>query len=52
MAPFEAARMALGVEITLRGDADKWIRVVELTDRPPTRLRPGIFEFRPMGRRS
>ncbi len=51
MAPFEAARNALGVEVTLRGDADKWIRVVELTDKPPTRLRPGVFEFRSVGRR-
>ncbi|CDX59081.1 hypothetical protein MPL1032_250046 [Mesorhizobium plurifarium] len=52
MAPFEAARKALGVEVTLRGVADKWIRVVELTDKPPTRLRPGVFEFRAVGRKS
>ncbi|RUU50944.1 hypothetical protein [Mesorhizobium sp. M2C.T.Ca.TU.002.02.1.1] len=52
MAPFEAAQKVLGVQVTLRGDADKWIRVVELTDRPPTRLRPGVFEFRAVGRRS
>ncbi|TPL40191.1 hypothetical protein [Mesorhizobium sp. B2-4-6] len=49
MAPFEAARKALGVEVTLRGDAAKWIRVVELTDKPPTRLRPGVFAFRVVG---
>lgn len=47
MAPFEAARKALGVEVTLRGDAAKWIRVVELT-----RLRPGVFGFKVVGRRS
>ena len=52
MAPYEAARKALGVEVTLRGDADKWIRVVELTDKPPTRLRPGVFEFKVVGRRN
>ncbi|TPK96076.1 MULTISPECIES: hypothetical protein [unclassified Mesorhizobium] len=39
MAPVEAARKALGVEATLRGNAAKWIRVVELTDKPPTLLR-------------
>jgi hypothetical protein len=49
-APFEAAREALGVEVTLRGDAQRWIRVVEQTDKPPTRLRPGVFEFRAIGR--
>ncbi|TPI14121.1 hypothetical protein FJW06_12545 [Mesorhizobium sp. B4-1-3] len=45
-APFEAARKAHGVVVTLRGDADKWVRVVELTDRLPTRLRPGVLEFK------
>jgi hypothetical protein len=50
MAPFEAARKALGVEVTLRAGADRWIRVVEMTDRPLTRLRPGVFEFRVVGR--
>ncbi|MDX8526332.1 hypothetical protein RFM68_17670 [Mesorhizobium sp. MSK_1335] len=52
MAPYEAAQKALSVEVTLRGDAEKWIRVVELTGRPPTRLRPGTFEFRAVGRRT
>lgn len=53
MAPFEAAQKVLGVQVTLRGDADnKWIRVVELTDKPPTRLRPGVFEFKVVGHRS
>ena len=52
MAPYEAARKALGVEVTLRAGADRWIRVVELTDRSPTRLRPGVFEFRVVGRTS
>ena len=43
-------REALGVEVTLRGDAQRWIRVFEQTDKPPTRLRPGVFEFRAIGR--
>ncbi|RWL42103.1 MAG: hypothetical protein EOR60_27160 [Mesorhizobium sp.] len=51
MAAFEAAQKALGDEVTLRGGAGKWVRVVELTDKPPTRLRPGVFEFRIVGRK-
>lgn len=49
LAPYEAARKVLGVEVTLRSGAQKWVRVVELTDRPPTRLRPGVFEFKAVG---
>lgn len=44
--PFEAAEKALGRRVTLRGGADKWIRVTELTDNRPTRLRPGVFEYK------
>lgn len=51
LAPFEAAQKALGAAVTLRGEAEQWIRVVELTDKPPTRLRPGTFEFRALGRK-
>ena len=48
--PFEAAEVALGVAVTLRGDADKWIRVVDLAaQQQPTRLRPASFEFKPAG---
>ncbi|TGQ12472.1 MULTISPECIES: hypothetical protein [unclassified Mesorhizobium] len=45
MAAFEAAQKALGAEVTLRGGAGKWVRVVELTDKPPTRLRPASSSF-------
>ena len=51
MAAFKAAQKALGAEVTLRGGAGKWIRVVELNDKPPTRLHPGVFEFRIVGRK-
>lgn len=41
--PFQAAERALGRRVTLRGAADElWIRVTELTDNRPTRLRPGV----------
>jgi hypothetical protein len=49
--PFQAAEVALGMQVTLRGDADKWIRVIELTDMPTTRLRPLIYEFRAIGKK-
>ncbi|CDX40388.1 hypothetical protein MPLSOD_40416 [Mesorhizobium sp. SOD10] len=50
--PFEAAEKALGQKITLRAGADKWVRVVDLTERPqPVRLRPAIFEFKAIGHR-
>ncbi|CDX40059.1 hypothetical protein MPLSOD_40305 [Mesorhizobium sp. SOD10] len=34
---------------TLRAGPNRRTRVVELTDRPPTWLRPGPFEFRVVG---
>ncbi|MGX8008305.1 hypothetical protein ACVDG8_004445 [Mesorhizobium sp. ORM8.1] len=50
--PFEAAEKALGLKVTLRGGADTWVRVVDLTERNrPVRLRPQIFEFRAIGQR-
>ena len=50
--PFEAAERALGLKVTLRAGADRWVRVVDLTDRPrPVRLRPDTFEFKAIGRR-
>ncbi|MBZ9986600.1 hypothetical protein LB572_05760 [Mesorhizobium sp. BH1-1-5] len=50
--PFEAAERALGQKVTLRAGADRWVRVVDLTERPrPVRLRPTIFEFKAIGQR-
>jgi hypothetical protein len=50
--PFEAAERALGLKVTLRAGADRWVRVVDLTARPrPVRLRPATFEFKAIGRR-
>lgn len=50
--PFEAAERALGLKVTLRAGADRWVRVVDLTERPrPVRLRPATFEFKAIGRR-
>ena len=50
--PFEAAENALGLKVTLRAGADRWIRVVDLTERPrPLRLRPATFEFKAVGQR-
>ncbi|TPI12739.1 hypothetical protein FJW06_16250 [Mesorhizobium sp. B4-1-3] len=50
--PFEAAEKALGQKVTLRAGADRWVRVVDFTERPrPLRLRPAVFEFRAIGRR-
>ena len=43
--PFEAAEKALGLKVTLRGEATKWVRAVELIDNKPTRL----FEYRALG---
>jgi|GEM_PF-1463908 len=51
--PFEAAEKALGLKVTLRAGANRWIRVVDLTQRPrPVRLRPETFEFKAIGQRS
>jgi hypothetical protein len=44
--PFGAAEKVIGRKVTLRGDACKWIRVVDLTDKVPTRRRPSIYEYR------
>jgi hypothetical protein len=44
--PFEAAGKALGRRVTLRGSADKWIRVTEMTGNQPTRVPPGVFEYK------
>lgn len=44
--PFEAAEKALGRKVTLRRGAAKWVRVIDLGNKSPTRLRPSIFEFR------
>jgi hypothetical protein len=50
--PFEAAEKALGQKVTLRAGADRWVRVVDLTERPrPVRLRPTTFEFKAIGQR-
>jgi hypothetical protein len=50
--PFEAAERALGQKVTLRAGADRWVRVVDLTERPrPVRLRPTTFEFKAIGQR-
>lgn len=50
--PFEAAEKALGQKVTLRAGADRWVRVVDLTERPrPVRLRPSTFEFKAIGPR-
>jgi len=50
--PFEAAERALGLKVTLRAGADRWVRVVDLTERPRlVRLRPATFEFKAIGRR-
>ena len=50
--PFEVAEKALGLKVTLRADADRWVRVVDLTERPrPVRLRPATFEFKAIGQR-
>ncbi|TSE11635.1 hypothetical protein C1D09_013370 [Mesorhizobium intechi] len=49
--PFQAAENALGTQVTLRGDAQEWIRVVELTETPSTRLRPNFYEFKTIGRK-
>lgn len=49
--PFEAAEIALGVAVTLRGNGDAWIRVVDLAaQKQPTRLRPASFEFKSVGK--
>lgn len=47
--PFEAAEKALGRKVTLRGGASKWVRVTELSNKAPTRLRPSVFEFKALG---
>jgi len=50
--PFEAAERALGQKVTLRAGAERWVRVVDLTERPrPVRLRPTTFEFKAIGQR-
>ena len=50
--PFEAAEKALGQKVTLRAGADRWVRVVDLTERlRPVRLRPSTFEFKAIGKR-
>jgi len=50
--PFEAAEKALGLKVTLRAGADRWVRVVDLTERlRPVRLRPTTFEFKAIGQR-
>jgi len=48
--PFGAAEKVVGGKVTLRGDACKWIRVVDLTDKVPTRLRPSVYEYKALGR--
>ncbi|MGX5848821.1 hypothetical protein ACWGTO_17260 [Mesorhizobium sp. PL10] len=48
--PFGAAEKVIGRKVTLRGDAGKWIRVVDLTDRVPTRRRPSTYEYRALAR--
>ncbi|MDX8534449.1 hypothetical protein RFM41_25315 [Mesorhizobium sp. VK25A] len=46
------AEKALGQKVTLRAGADRWVRVVDLTERPrPAKLRPAIFEFKAIGQR-
>ncbi|CDX56161.1 hypothetical protein MPL3365_230074 [Mesorhizobium plurifarium] len=49
--PFQAAERALGTQVTLRGSGQKWVRVIELTDMPPTRLKPASYEFRTIGKK-
>ncbi|WP_027165836.1 hypothetical protein [Mesorhizobium sp. WSM3224] len=50
--PFEAAEEALGLKVTLRAGAARWVRVIDLTERPrPARLRPATFEFKAIGQR-
>ena len=44
--PFGAAEKVVGRKVTLRGDACKWIRVVDLTAKAPTRRRPSTYEYR------
>ncbi len=47
--PFGAAEKVLGRKVTLRGGACKWVRVVDLTAKIPTRLRPSTYEYKALG---
>jgi len=47
--PFGAAEKVLGRKVTLRGGSSKWIRVVDLTSKAPTRRRPSIYEYKALG---
>lgn len=44
--PFEAVERVLGRKVTLRGAADKWVRVIDVTNVSPTRLRPSSLSSR------
>lgn len=44
-----AAAKALGQPVTLRGNVAQWVRVTDLSGKPPARLRRTVFENRALG---